>query len=217
MAVTEPAPQPVVVLPNEAGWLHRLRERPDGTREGLVSWSETVQGFRGGLKEHEPQWRPVDQIRRLKGVDYTALERSIERVDVATVGDAETSAPTPQGWPPGVPAPGEAGWMTAATTWLVETLPPDYRAHEVVHNPHVLIWMAACHSEHALAALRAGYRSASVQLKPHLQPHVLSQVLATYQKEGARLKAVAHSIQVVGRFLRRPDTGNEVASHADPG
>ncbi|PZG08930.1 hypothetical protein C1J01_38430 [Nonomuraea aridisoli] len=108
----------------------------------------------------------------------------------------------PDGWPPQVPAPGEAGWEKSAVAFLLECLPADYRAHEVVRNPRVLTWMARCHIDQALIGLRAGYRKAAVELKPHLPPHALAEVLATYQKEAERLKTVAVSIQVVSRLLR---------------
>ncbi|TDD44192.1 hypothetical protein E1286_27555 [Nonomuraea terrae] len=42
---------------------------------------------------------------------------------------------------------------------------------------------------HALAALRQNYGTAAVDLKPHLAPHVIEQILDTRRAEGRRLTA----------------------------
>ncbi|MEV0391239.1 hypothetical protein [Nonomuraea sp. NPDC050643] len=77
-----------------------------------------------------------------------------------------------------------------------------------MHDPHVLTWMAAGHVQRALAALRAGYRAAAVDLKPHLPPYTIADLLEVYRAEGHRLTAAATAITVVGRALRTPTPGN---------
>ncbi|KAB8189048.1 hypothetical protein FH608_042065 [Nonomuraea phyllanthi] len=71
-----------------------------------------------------------------------------------------------------------------------------------MHDPYVLGRMAARHVDQALAELRTGYQTASVDLKAHLPPHVIADVLQVYRAEGARLTAAAAAIPVVTRALR---------------
>jgi hypothetical protein len=196
-----PAPQPVEILPNRAGWLHRLRVLPDETREALVSWTDVESGFKGRLVDHTPEWLPEARVRRLRGTDYSAIEAAIEHVETTT----EESVParsTPPGWPPQVLPPDEPGWVHSATSWLLDILPPDYRAHsEIVAMPRVLAWMAATHVEHYEAATQRGYRSAAVDLRGFVAPESNKQVLDVYQAEKQRWATVREGIRAVRRAL----------------
>jgi hypothetical protein len=199
----EPAPQRVEILPYQAGWLHRLRVLPDGTREALVSWVDVETGFKGGLVDHAPEWVPVARVRRMRGTDYSAIEAAIEHVETTTIEEPGPARPAPPGWPPQVLSPDEPDWVRSATSWLLDILPPDYRAHaDIVTMPPVLAWMAATHVEHYEAATtQQGYRSAAVDLRRFESPEVIEQVLDVYRAEKERLATMLEGIRAVLRAL----------------
>lgn len=109
----------------------------------------------------------------------------------------------PPEWPPEVRPPSVPDWENSAVTWLLDAVPPDYRAYEVLRrHPIALVAMASHHVNSAIEAARAGYRNAAVDLKPHLPPHTIEAVLDVYRAEGPRLVRLARSIDVVGQALR---------------
>lgn len=109
----------------------------------------------------------------------------------------------PPEWPPAVRPPGSQDWESSAVTWLLDAVPPDYRAYGVLRrHPLALARMAFHHVTAEVEAARAGYRGAAVDLKDHLPPHVVEAVLEVYRQEGPRLVALAKSIAVVERALR---------------
>ncbi|WP_157548518.1 hypothetical protein [Nonomuraea candida] len=109
----------------------------------------------------------------------------------------------PPEWPPEVRPPSVPDWETSAVAWLLDAVPPDYRAHEVLkRHPIALARMAAHHVNAAVEAARAGYRSAAVELKGHLPPHAVQSVLDVYREEGPRLVRLARSVAVVEQALR---------------
>ncbi|MEW1843748.1 hypothetical protein AB0392_37885 [Nonomuraea angiospora] len=196
-----PAPQPVEILPDQAGWLHRLRVLPDGTREALVSWVDVGTGFTGRLVDHTPEWVPVARVRRMRGTDYSAIEAAIEHVETA-VEKSGPARPTPPGWPAQVLPPVGPDWVDSVTSWLLDILPPDYRAHsEIITMPRVLAWMAATHVEHYEAATQRGYRSAAVDLRAFEPPEAIEQLLDVYQAEKRRWATVREGISAVRRAL----------------
>lgn len=198
----ELAPQPVEILPDQAGWLHRLRVLPDGTREALVSWVDVGTGFNGRLVDHIPEWLPEARVRHIPGTDYTAIEAAAKHVEAAAVEEHVAARPAPRGWPPQVLPPDEPNWVTSATSWLLDLLPPDYRAHtEIVTMPRVLAWMAATHVDHHQEATQREYRSAATDLRGRETPEVIQQVLDVYQAEKERLATVRESIRAVRRAL----------------
>lgn len=109
----------------------------------------------------------------------------------------------PPEWPAEVRPPSVPDWETSAVAWLLDAVPPDYRAYEVLkRHPIALARMAHHHADHAVEAARAGYRSAAVDLKAHLPPHAVEAVLDVYREEGPRLVRLSRSIEVVERALR---------------
>ncbi|MEU4234387.1 hypothetical protein AB0F17_59780 [Nonomuraea sp. NPDC026600] len=189
-------------MPDGAGYLLKRRTLADGRQEALVSYMEITPGPRGGLVPRE-DWLPLDRVQPLPNIDYSAVEHEQLTDDTTTAPTGQANASRrPTGWPAQVPAPDDdPGWATHAMAFLLDCIPPDYRVHEVVHDPLVLVRMATGHVDHALTALRAGYRAASVDLKPFLSPHAIEQVLEVYRSEGSRLNALAAAIPVVGRAL----------------
>ncbi|MEU9891506.1 hypothetical protein [Sphaerisporangium sp. NPDC051011] len=109
----------------------------------------------------------------------------------------------PPGWPSEVLPPGSPDWETSAVAWLLDAVPPDYRAYGVLRrHPLALARMARQHVNATVEAARAGYRTAAVDLKEHLPPHAIEAVLAAYRREGPRLVQLAASIELVEQALR---------------
>ncbi|GII88365.1 hypothetical protein Ssi03_63550 [Sphaerisporangium siamense] len=109
----------------------------------------------------------------------------------------------PPGWPSEVLPPGSPDWETSAVTWLLDAVPPDYRAYGVLRRyPLALARMARQHVNATVEAARAGYRTAAVDLKEHLPPHAVEAVLAAYRREGPRLVELGASIALVEQALR---------------
>ncbi|MFB9627083.1 hypothetical protein [Nonomuraea helvata] len=201
MSASDP---PVVrLVPDGAGYLLKRRSWADGREELLVSWMELTPGPRGGLVPRE-EWMPRDRVYLLAGVDYSAVEHLRHAMSSAGAERQGAAVPAvPPGWPAHIPPPGAPKWEAEAEAWLLDCLPADFRAHEVVRDPYVLTWMAERHVGYALTALRAGYRGAAVDFKARLAPHVIAEVLDTYRTEGRRLTAAAAAIKVVGAALQR--------------
>ncbi|MFC7718702.1 hypothetical protein [Nonomuraea recticatena] len=109
----------------------------------------------------------------------------------------------PPEWPSEVRTPDIPEWETSAVAWLLDAVPPDYRAYEVLRrHPYALARMAGHHVRASIEAARAGYRGAAVELKGHLPPHAVEAVLDVYRREGPRLVQLARSIEAVERALR---------------
>ncbi|MCT9933284.1 hypothetical protein N5079_24025 [Planotetraspora sp. A-T 1434] len=109
----------------------------------------------------------------------------------------------PPGWPSEVRPPGSPDWETSAVAWLLDAVPPDYRAYEVLRrHPLALARMARQHVQASIEAARDGYRGAAVDLKEHLPPHAIEAVLETYRREGPRLVRLGKSIELVERAFR---------------
>jgi hypothetical protein len=109
----------------------------------------------------------------------------------------------PPEWPAEVRPPGSPDWELSAVAWLLDAVPPDYRAYGVLRrHPLALARMARQHVEAMVEAARAGYRGAAVDLKDHLPPHAIEAVLETYRREGPRLVRLARAVELVERALR---------------
>ncbi|MGW4641063.1 hypothetical protein ACWEN6_21230 [Sphaerisporangium sp. NPDC004334] len=125
----------------------------------------------------------------------------------------------PPGWPPEVRPPGSPDWETSAVAWLLDAVPPDYRAYGVLRrHPVALARMASYHVNATVEAARTGYRRAAVELKEYLPPHAVEAVLEAYRREGPRLVRLAASIELVEHALRgepfvaRMDTSGQTRS-----
>ncbi|MEW9553774.1 hypothetical protein [Nonomuraea sp. NPDC050783] len=109
----------------------------------------------------------------------------------------------PPEWPAEVRPPSVPDWESSAVAWLLDAVPPDYRAYEVLRrHPVALASMARHHVRSAVEAARAGYRAAALDLKGHLPPHAVEAVLDTYRQEGPRLVRLSRSVEAVERALR---------------
>ncbi|MFI6536683.1 hypothetical protein ACIBHY_29825 [Nonomuraea sp. NPDC050547] len=202
MSTDKPAPQPVELPRNaaKAGYLHALREHLDGTREACISWVEYVPGYRGGLEERGPVWVPEDEVVRMRDVRYDEIDIAIESVAAAV--PEVVQAPAPPGWPAVLPPPSVSVGEERLAAWLLDAIPPGYRAHEtLVAQPLVLAWMAAEHTRQAIDAHTKGYRSAAVELKQYEAPETIQDLLEFYSVELDRLHRLLKEVYAVSRYL----------------
>ncbi|MDP4510328.1 hypothetical protein [Nonomuraea turcica] len=207
---------PVVKLPPDgAGYLLKRRTLADGREEALVAWTEITPGPRGGLVPRE-DWLPLERVHFLPNVDYGAVELTQDVIPKLPAGQADAShSPIkqhvereyggdmylPPEWPPEVHSPSEPEWELSAVAWLLDTVPPEYRAYEVLkRHPIALARMALLNVNAAVEGARAAYRHAAGDLRS-LSPDAVEAVLAVYREEGLRLVRLARSIEVVSPAL----------------
>ena len=113
------------------------------------------------------------------------------------------SSRLPPGWPSSVPPAGAPGWTRAASAWLLDLCPPDYRAYDVLRaHPLVLARLADEHLQAAIEAARHGLATARADLRDLVPPEAVAATLTMYEREGARLSAMRRSVDAVGRALR---------------
>jgi hypothetical protein len=110
---------------------------------------------------------------------------------------------TPPGWPPAVPPPGVPDWEQAASEWLIDLCPADFRGYPVLRrHPVALAWLARHQVEGARQAMARALGLARAELGEALQPGVLEQVLQTLEREQARLLAAARGVHLIEEALR---------------
>ncbi|GAA0976317.1 MULTISPECIES: hypothetical protein [Nocardiopsidaceae] len=106
-------------------------------------------------------------------------------------------------WPASVHPPGSDSFEQTALVWLFDHVPADYRLHGVLRrHPVALSRLARQYVSAALEAAREGYRTARVDLRDHLPPHALDQVMNAYLAEGQRMAGVLRSVEAVDAALR---------------
>jgi len=109
----------------------------------------------------------------------------------------------PPGWPAAVRPPGTHDWQKSATAWLFDLCPPDYRAHEVLRrHPVVLARVTHHHVQAGIAAARTGLSTARQDLADVADVVTVEAAVAMYEREGARLMAIARSLALVEAALR---------------
>lgn len=109
----------------------------------------------------------------------------------------------PPGWPAAVPPPDVDGWQRRAVGWLLDLCPADYRGYPVVaRHPVVLARLAAHHVEASLDAQRRATATVRGDLRDHVPPQVLDEVLETLDVEQARLLAARRAVGLVEEALR---------------
>lgn len=109
----------------------------------------------------------------------------------------------PPGWPREVAPPGSPEWERAATAWLFELCPADYRAHEVLRrHPVVLARFAARHVAAEVTAAREGLAEVRAELREVVAPEVVAAAVTALEHEGARLLALSRAVGLVERALR---------------
>ncbi|WP_067969182.1 hypothetical protein [Nocardiopsis trehalosi] len=106
-------------------------------------------------------------------------------------------------WPASVHPPGSESFEQTAVVWLFDHVPADYRLHGVLRrHPVALSRLARRHVAAALEGAREGYRTARVDLRDHLPPHAVDQVMNAYLEEGRRTAALLRGVAAVDDALR---------------
>jgi hypothetical protein len=114
-----------------------------------------------------------------------------------------SAAVVPPGWPADVRPPGTHDWERTATAWLFDLCPPDYRAYDVLRrHPVVLARVAHHHLQGAIAAARTGLSTARQDLSDVADVATVEAAVSMYEREGARLMALARSLALVEQALR---------------
>ncbi len=109
----------------------------------------------------------------------------------------------PPGWPAGVPAAGAPEWRRAATGWLLDHCPPDYRGHPVIlRHPVALARLAVLHLTGSVQACREAIATVRADLGDRLPPQALDALLEALETELARLLAAGRSARLVEQALR---------------
>ncbi len=112
-------------------------------------------------------------------------------------------------WPVSVHPPGSDSFEQTALEWLFDHVPADYRLHGVLRrHPVALSRLVRQYVSATLEAAREGYRTARVDLRDHLSPHALDQVMSAYLAEGRRTAGLLRSVEVVDEALRAAGTGS---------
>ncbi|HVQ95609.1 MAG TPA: hypothetical protein VMU51_31565 [Mycobacteriales bacterium] len=108
----------------------------------------------------------------------------------------------PPHWPPDVLPPASEEWAASAVSWLLDQVPGEYRAYEVLRrHPVLLSRFAVSYVEACLQAARQGWRSLRRDLGGELPPEVLETAMTAYEREGARLAELARSVAAVDAAL----------------
>jgi hypothetical protein len=108
----------------------------------------------------------------------------------------------PPHWPPAVRPPGGPDWTDSAVAWLLEQVPGEYRAYDVLRrHPVLLSRFAAGHIEACLESARQGWRSLRRDLGRELSPEVVEAAMTAYEQEGARLGELTRAVAAVDAAL----------------
>jgi hypothetical protein len=117
--------------------------------------------------------------------------------------DGGVSAHVPPGWPPSVPPPEAEGWRRRAVGWLLDLCPADYRRYDVLaRHPVVLARLASHHVAAQLDAQQRATATVRADLRGHVAPQVIDEVLQTLDVEQARLLQARRAVDLVERALR---------------
>jgi hypothetical protein len=113
------------------------------------------------------------------------------------------SASRPPAWPDGLPPPDAPGWEDAATGWLLDQCPPEYRLHTVLRRHPVVLarftrWHVAAGidgHERALGLVRA-------ELTGAVPPEAVEAAVVALEREQQRLRALLPRVNAVDAALR---------------
>jgi hypothetical protein len=105
-------------------------------------------------------------------------------------------------WPLDVPAPGAPGWVRAASAFLLDSCPPDYRAHPVMtRQPAVLGWLAVRHADANAETAVQSLAQARVALHGLVDPPTIAALVGVLESEAARLRVVSRACRQVASAL----------------
>lgn len=102
-----------------------------------------------------------------------------------------------------MPAPGPSDWAERASLWLLDLSPAEYRSYSLLRRyPLLLAWLAERNVSAQLDAARQAYARARAEVGGLVGPEVLTELMGTLEREGARLLAVQREIGLVASALR---------------
>ena len=107
----------------------------------------------------------------------------------------------PPWWPAPVQRPGTPDWERTAVSWLLDQVPGEWRAHDVVRrHPTLLARLAAAETAASLEATREGWRTLRRDAgrgPASLPPDVVDEAMAAYERQGIRLVELERQIDAV--------------------
>ncbi|MBT0769190.1 hypothetical protein KIH74_09685 [Kineosporia sp. J2-2] len=109
----------------------------------------------------------------------------------------------PPGWPGVVPPPGVPDWEQAASAWLLDLCPADFRGYGVLRrHPLGLAWLAYQHVGAERDVLARGLSRIRTELSRDLPPAALEEMIEAVEHEQARLMAAGRGVELIARALR---------------
>jgi hypothetical protein len=109
----------------------------------------------------------------------------------------------PAGWPKGVRPPGAPDWERAATNWLLDQVPPEYRGYPALRtHPVLLARFASLHVAACQAAVREGLSQARGDLRQVADEAAVEAAVQVFHREEARLLGVRRAAGLVEEALR---------------
>lgn len=119
-----------------------------------------------------------------------------------TVGTAEVSTADrgrlPPSWPDGLPPPDSEGWQQAATAWLLDQCPPEYRLHEVLRrHPLVLARFTRWHVAAGMDGHRRALGLVRADLSDVVAPEAVGAAVAVLERELQRLRSTLPQVRAV--------------------
>jgi hypothetical protein len=108
----------------------------------------------------------------------------------------------PPEWPAEVPPPGTEDWERTAVGWLLDLLPGDWRAYEVLRrHPVLLARLASRQAAASLEATRDAWRTLRRDVGRTLPPEVVDAAMSAYERQGIRLAAQVRQVDAVAAAL----------------
>jgi hypothetical protein len=107
----------------------------------------------------------------------------------------------PPWWPAEVQRPGARDWELSAVSWLLDQVPGEWRAHDVLRRyPTLLGRLAAAETAASLDATRDGWRTLRRDAgrgPAKLPPEVVEEAMAAYEHQGLRLVELQRQVDAV--------------------
>jgi hypothetical protein len=108
----------------------------------------------------------------------------------------------PPEWPDEVRPPGTEDWEQTAVAWLLDLLPGEWRAHDVLRrHPVLLVRLASRQLEATLDATRDAWRTLRGDVRGTLPPEVIHAAMTAYETEGVRFAARRKEVAAVAEAL----------------
>lgn len=108
----------------------------------------------------------------------------------------------PPDWPAQVDPPGTEDWERTAVAWLLDLLPGEWRAHDVLRrHPVLLARLASRQLDATLDATRDAWRTLRGDVRGTLPPEVVQAAMTAYETEGARFATRRREVAAVSEAL----------------